>query len=253
MIVTLAQLAPLPRDVEANLERACALVDSSGGSDLVVLPELFLSGYELEDPAGYAVELRGDEMCRLGRVARAAGTAVIVGVAERAEGGTANTAACLDASGRLVDAYRKTHPFGAERDAYVEGRELVTVGLAGRAVGLMICFDMEFPEVARTLAGQGADMLVTISANGPPFGPDHAVFARARALENGLPHVYVNRAGEQDGLDFCGESVVVDPEGRTIAECGSGAEATLDVELGPPGRADPRTRYREQLRAELYR
>ena len=58
-------------------------------------------------------------------------------------------------------------------------------------MGPMICFDVEFPEVARTLARRGADVLVTISANMEPLGPDHDTAASARALENGLPHLYV--------------------------------------------------------------
>jgi predicted amidohydrolase len=128
----------------------------------------------------------------------------------------------------------------------------VTVELAGRTVGPMICFDMEFPEVARTLARRGADLLVTISANSPPFELDHDVFARARALESGLPHVYVNRGGEEDGLDFCGGSLALDPEGRALAQAGDDGERVVIVEVGPPRRRDPRTRYLEQVRPPLY-
>jgi predicted amidohydrolase len=84
----------------------------------------------------------------------------------------------------------------------------------------MICFDVEFPEVARTLARRGADMLVTISANMEPFGPDHDTAARAQALENGLPHLYVNLVGEVDPNRFTGNSQVVDLEGRVLLRAG---------------------------------
>ena len=63
----------------------------------------------------------------------------------------------------------------------------------------MICFDVEFPEVARSLAKAGANLLVTVSANMDPFGRDHDVFATARALENGVPHLYVNQVGRGRG------------------------------------------------------
>ncbi len=119
-------------------------------------------------------------------------------------------------------------------------------------MGVMICFDLEFPEVARTLAAGGADMLVTVSANSPPFELDHDLFARTRALENGLPHVYVNRVGEEDGLGFCGGSLALDPDASVLAEAGPDAERVLHADVGPPLRRDPRTRYRERLRAELY-
>jgi predicted amidohydrolase len=103
----------------------------------------------------------------------------------------------------------------------------------------MICFDMEFPEVARTLARGGADMLVTISANPAEFELDHETFARARALESGLPHVYVNRVGEQDGISFGGRSTALDQAGRVLADVGADEDQIVDAEIGPPRRATP--------------
>jgi predicted amidohydrolase len=251
MHVTLAQLAPRPRDVRANVARVRELVAASAGSDLVVLPELFLPGYELRAVDELAVELGGPEVTELRKAAGEAGTGVVVGLAERLDGGVANSAVCIDPGGELAGVYRKTHPFGEERDTYAVGEELVTVQLGGRVLGLMICFDMEFPEVARALADRGADVLVTISANSPPFELDHDVFARARALENGLPHVYVNRVGEENGLPFSGGSMALDPDARVLAEAGAEEERVVSAEVGAPGRRDPRTRYRDLLRKEL--
>jgi len=250
--VTLAQLKPRPRDLPANLVRAEELIAASGAADLVVLPELFLCGYQFADVEPLAVELDGPEVARLRDAAGAVGTALIVGAAERISAGVANSALCIDRSGELAGVYRKTHLFGAEHDVYVAGEELLTVELCGRTLGVMICFDVEFPEVARTLAGRGADLLVTISANSPPFDLDHDLFARTRALENGLPHVYVNRVGEEDGLVFCGGSLAVDPDARVMAKSGPDEERVFSAEVGEPGRRDPRTRYRELLRDELY-
>jgi predicted amidohydrolase len=252
MHVTLAQLAPSPRDVPANLARARELIAASPGSDLLVMPELFLSGYELDNVEELAVDLDGPEVGELRAAARDAGVAVVVGLAERFGDVIANSAVCIDAGGDMVGVYRKTHPFGEERGTYALGEELVTVELGGRVLGLMICFDMEFPEVARALAARGADMLVTISANMPPFELDHDVFARARALENGLPHVYVNRVGEEDGVPFSGGSLALDPDARVLAAAGPEEERVVTAEIGGPGRRDPRTRYRELLRGELY-
>jgi predicted amidohydrolase len=248
----MGQLAPRPRDVQANLVRACELIADNASTDLLVLPELFLSGYALDDVAPLAVDLAGPEIGELREAARAAGVGVVLGAAERVAEGIANSALCIDAAGELVGVYRKANPFGAEREVYVAGNELVTVPLGGRVLGVMICFDVEFPEVARTLARRGADLLVTISANCPPFEPDHHVFTRARALENGLPHVYVNRVGEEDGVRFTGASLALDPEARVVAEAGSDEEVVLSAEIGAPGRRDPRVRYPELLRDELY-
>jgi predicted amidohydrolase len=243
---------PCPRDVAANLARAREVLAANAASDLVVLPELFLSGYQLADVEPLAIDLDGPEVGALRDAARAASTAVVVGAAERIAAGVANSAICIDSAGEIAGVYRKTHLFGAERGAYVPGDSLSTIRLGTRTLGVMICFDMEFPEVARTLAGQDADLLVTISANSPPFELDHNLFARARAMENGLPHVYVNRVGEEEGLAFCGGSLALDPDARVLAEAGSYAEQVLSADLGRPGRRDPRTRYRALLRDALY-
>jgi predicted amidohydrolase len=244
---------PRPREVPANVARATEVVAESATSDLVVLPELFLSGYQLEDVEPLAIDLDGPEVGELRAAAREASAGLVVGAAERTAAGVANSAICIDRTGELAGVYRKTHLFGAESEVYVPGDSLSTVALDGRAVGVMICFDMEFPEVARTLAAQSADLLVTISANSPPFELDHDLFARTRALENGLPHVYVNRVGREDDLEFCGGSLALDPDAGVLAEAGPESERVLTAEVGDPGRRDARTRYRELLREGLYR
>ena len=252
MHVSLAQLKPRPRDVPANLARAKDLLAANAASDLVVLPELFLSGYQLADVEPLAIDLDGPELGELRDAARAASTGVVIGAAERIAAGVANSAICIDSTGELAGVYRKTHLFGAERDAYVPGDSLSTIRLGTHTLGVMICFDMEFPEVARTLAAQDADLLVTISANPVPFALDHDLFARTRALENGLPHVYVNRVGEEDRIAFCGGSLALDPDAAVLAEAGPDEEVVLSADVGEAGRRDARTRYRELLRDELY-
>src|SRR5919112_1733005 len=136
----LAQLAPRVRDVAANLDRVQTVVASCGSTDLVVFPELFLSGYELGDARAVSIDIDGPEVGRLCEAARESGTAIVVGAAERVADGVANSALCISRAGELAGVYRKTHLFGAEADSYVAGDELVTVELDGRTVGVMICF-----------------------------------------------------------------------------------------------------------------
>jgi predicted amidohydrolase len=253
MRVTLAQLEPRFRDVPANLGRARELLAQAQDMDLVVFPELFLCGYALDELEPLALDLDGGELGSLRESARAAATALIVGVAEHTPAGVANSAVCIDSAGELAGVYRKTHLFGAEAGAYVPGDSLATIRLGARRIGLMICFDMEFPEVARTLAAQGADLLVTIAANPPPFELDHSLFARTRALESGLPHVYVNQVGRAGSVLFRGESLAVDPDAQVLADLGADAECVATVDIGEPGRNDERTSYRDLLREDLYR
>lgn len=252
MRATLAQLAPQVRDVSANLSRVKTVLDSSKDTDLVLFPELFLSGYELGDAQAVCIDLDGPEVGVLREAARDNDTAIVVGAAERVTNGVANSALCISRRGELAGVYRKTHLFGAEAGSYVPGDELVTVQLDGRTIGVMICFDVEFPEVARTLALRGADVLVTISANPEAFRRDHEVFVPARALENGVPHLYVNRVGRQEDISFGGTSMAIDPEGTVLCVAGPEDEELLYATISDAGRRDERTRYLELLRPSVY-
>ena len=216
------------------------MLASSAASDLLVLPELFLGGYQLEDVEPLAIDLDGPEVGALRDAARSASTAVVVGAAERTAAGVANSAICIDSAGELAGVYRKTHLFGAEKNGYVAGDSLSTIKLEGRTLGVMICFDMEFPEVARTLAAQHADLLVTISANPAPFARDHDLFARTARWRTGCPTSTSTASGEEDGIVFAGGSLALDPDAGVLAEAEPEVEQVLDADLGEPGRHDPR-------------
>jgi predicted amidohydrolase len=246
----LAQLCPTPRDAAANAQRAAALVADHREADLVALPELFLSGYDLADPGTAAVDPEGPELGRIRAAAAEAGTAVLVGFAERRGGAPANAAACIDETGALVAVYRKVFLFGQETGAFEPGDELVLATLAGRRVGPLICFDMEFPEPARALARAGAEVLITVSANMEPFLSDHLIAGQARALDNRLAHLYVNRCGEEAGLRFVGGTRALRPDG-TVEAALDDDEGILVTTLGAPGVEDDRVDYLAHARDDL--
>jgi predicted amidohydrolase len=249
--IALAQLSPHLRETEANIDTVRRVVAEHPEADLIVFPELFLSGYTVTDVDELAVRLDDPELESLADVAREHSTALIVGAAERVSDGVANSAVCVGERGNLVAIYRKVQLYGGdESDAFVGGNELLVVELCGTKVGLMICFDVEFPEVARSLAQAGAELLVTISANMEPFGNDHAVFVSARALENGLPHVYVNQVGPLEKLTFVGGSTVVSPDGEIYAQASSSEEEILSVRLLLV-KSNLREDYLSQLRSPM--
>lgn len=252
MRVLIAQLRPDPGDLVANAELAESALSEHPEAELAVFPELFLSGYELPGAARLAISPHEEPLTRLRAAAAQHETAAVVGFMERArDGSVANSAACIDADGRLAGIYRKTHMFGgAERNAFVLGEELVLVTLAGRRVAPLICFDVEFPEPARALARAGAEVLVTISANMEPYGPDHELAARARALDNRRSHVYVNQVGRHRGLTFTGGSCAVGPAGRVLGHLGAGQRLIeIDVPAGASSPAD--VDYLRHLRGDL--
>lgn len=242
----LAQLSPVPGATQANAQRAAEIVVGAD-VDLVVLPELWLSGYGLDRIYESAVELGSSELGVLRQSAADTATAIVVGFPERRGDSVANAVALIDERGALAAVYRKVQVFGQEQEVFEAGEELVVAELAGRCVGPMICFDIEFPEHARALARAGADLLVTVSANMEPFYSDHQIASQARGLDNRLPHVYCNRCGIEAGLLFVGGSRAVRPDGTVAAQAGGGEEL-LSAEVGREENGDDRIDYLAQLR-----
>jgi predicted amidohydrolase len=251
--IVLAQLSPRLRETEVNLETMRRIVAEHPEADLIIFPELFLSGYTLTHIDELAIGPDGPELKSAADMAREHSTTLIFGAPERVSGGIANSAFCVDGQGAIAGVYRKVQLYGGEEsDAFVAGDELIVVEMCGLKVGIMICFDVEFPEVARALARAGAELLVTISANMEPFGNDHAVFVSARALENGLLHTYVNQVGPgEKNLTFTGGSAVVSPDGEICAQGGSSEEAIISVRPLLPARSNLREDYLSELRSPM--
>jgi predicted amidohydrolase len=244
MQALLAQLSCRIGDVEGNAARAVEAIRSHPEVDIAVFPELYLSGYTYRDLDALARAADCPELRQIADAAAEAGTAVVIGFAEKMPDGVGNSVACIDRDGSLAGVYRKTNLFGSEVDAgFKEGEELLIVDLAGRRVAPLICFDIEFPEPARQVTLAGADLLVTASANMDPFYIDHAVGVVARAHENRRPHLYANMVGEGDGLVFVGASRSVAPTGETLVEASQDREELLVVAVAELGGFDEETDY----------
>lgn len=242
MKALLAQLSPEVGAVGKNAERAATVIAAHPEAELAVFPELFLSGYSFGALEQASRDPGADELLRVRAAAAAARTAVVIGFAERWQGGFGNSAACIDEAGRLVAVYRKTLLFGEEAEVFTAGTELVVVPLAGRKVAPLICFDIEFPEPARRVAQAGAELITTISANFEPFAIDHSIPTLSRAMENRLPHLYANMVGSSDGFAFVGGSRSMSPLGEVLYQAPADAEDVAIVPVadrtGVDGRAD---------------
>jgi predicted amidohydrolase len=207
------------------------------GADLVVLPEAWARdfGEAGSDVSAYAEPVDGPFAGELERVAAARGTTVVAGMFETGADPSRpfNT---LLVRGRARAEYRKIHLYDSfgyrESDRLSAGEpEPVVVDVAGFRVGLMTCYDLRFPELARLLVDRGAEVLVVPAAwvAGPRKVEHWRTLARARAIEN---TVFVVAVG-QPGPRYSGHSLVVDPLGDVLVEAGDGPEvvsATLDRE-----------------------
>lgn len=236
----LAAVQTHPRfgETVANLDRAEQVVEGLD-ADLIVLPELFSTGYAFRDRAELETLAEpwpgGPTAAFLLRVSARTGGVVIGGFAERAADGLFNTAG-IAVAGKPWGVYRKVHLFGFEAENFDAGTNAFpVVEHAGLRVGVMICFDWIYPEVARILALEGADVIAHPSNLVLPW------CQRAmptRALENGVYAVTTNRIGEEarpprPTLGFTGGSLIVGPLGETLASAPADEEAillaTLDV------------------------
>lgn len=206
---------------------------SSWNADLLVLPELFLTGYNLGPRVKDLAEPRsGPSLTSIAEIAREAKCAIVIGFPELDGAEVFNSSALIDAEGNLLAVYRKVHLFGPkEKDVYSPGSELIVCRLGGLQIGMAICYDIEFPEFARELKRRGADVVIVPTANMEPYFEVPKTFIRARALENGLFVAYANYCGTEGDLKYTGLSGVTGPDGIDLARAGPHGEALLLVEL----------------------
>jgi len=205
--IALAQLDAALGDKAANVSSAARAMRAAADqqAELVMFPELFLTGYFTRDrTAGLAESLDGPSLGAIRAYARDYRVMALVGFAERDPGsGRLYDSVCLvSRDGGVIGHYRKTHLYGDEPRYFAAGEACEAVGLDACRVGLMICFDVEFPEVARILALQGARLLLVSSANMTPFETHQDVYLRARALENHAFCALVNRVGTEENARF---------------------------------------------------
>jgi predicted amidohydrolase len=252
--VVALQLRARPGAVEANRERLAAAVRGLDGEpDLIVAPELCVTGYDLDRLGGHghrlAETLQGPTVALAAELAAERRATVVVGLLETDDGRLYDSAVVVGPGG-VPASYRKSHLYPPETAVFAAGDRLLTTPSTAGHLGLMICFEHAFPEIATTLALDGAQVLVIPSA--VPVGYEHllALRTRARAQDNQVFAVAANLTG--DG--FCGGSMIADPRGEVLAAARAeeaAIRATIDLEaIQRERRLEPALRLR---RAELYR
>lgn len=229
---------------DENLRRALTMAADAveQGAEILVFPELFLTGFcysqDLSDSPPYP------SLDPLRSFVREHGCTIVGSLVD----GRLNRGFCLDESG--IGFQDKIHPFGQEKEHFVGGGSISSIPTRWGKVGLEVCYDLRFPEVARNLALSGADVLVTIAQFPASRGYHWQTLCRARAIENQIPHIACNGAGPE----FCGSSAIIDSWGVPLAEAGS-CEATILAEIS----LEDRDRVREEItalmdrRPEIYR
>ncbi len=225
--IGIAQWLPIPGETEHNEQTARAAVAdlAARGADLVVLPEMWLTGYDpgrLAEHSRRAAEpLDGPLVTRLRGWAREQSVMFCAGtIPELAGSDVYNTAVLIDADGDVLTAHRKVHLYrpGGEDVAFGAGSSLRVVDTArlGR-VGVLVCFDGDFCESARTLALAGAGLVILPSAYETAAGRWWDLLYPAQALGNAQWWVMANQCGDNGSAEFLGGSRVIAPDGEVVA------------------------------------
>ncbi|MBO3802696.1 MAG: acyltransferase [Candidatus Brockarchaeota archaeon] len=258
MRIGYAQTNPVFGEKEKNLKRALKLLEAAAGleADLVVLPELFNTGYVFRSmrevwklaeqiPDGYTSKALLD-------FAEENGLHVCAGICEATKEGTYNSALLAGPSGHCVT-YRKIHLFGREKLWFMPGNAGLKVFAAGGVkVGIMICFDWFFPESARVLALGGAQVVCHPANLVLPYCQTAML---GSALQNKVFVVTANRTGVERSTRFTGRSQIVGPDMRVLARSGLREDVKV-VKIRPEDADDKRvTRFNDLFkdrRPEMY-
>jgi predicted amidohydrolase len=215
-------------DVEGNVDKAFRLVGKKR-MDLLVLPELFNTGYnfqsrnELSKLAEPIPQGRTTQTIR--EFSKRTGTTIVAGLAERKGQSFYNSAVVVKA-GKYLDTYRKIHLFYKEKKFFKPGHEFKVFG----KIGVMICFDWFFPESVRSLMLKGSEIVAHPSNLVLPHCPGSM---KTRALENHVYIVTADRVGVERGLRFIGQSQIVTPRGKVLYRASPTREECVVRDIDP--------------------
>lgn len=249
------QCEPGPRDVTGNLRRldsACASAVARGAGVLVT-PEMFTSGYALTPPEllDLAEEAGGPTETAVAEIARRHRLAIAYGHPSPAPGGRVyNAATLVGPDGVVRGRHRKVHLFGdLDRDLFAPSPEPpAAFDFDGDRAGMLICYDVEFPEAVRRLAVGGARTVLVPTANMKGYEVVQQFLVRAQACENGCAIVYANYCGADEKFTYGGLSVICGPAGEVLAQAGASGGELIVAEL--PG--ESAATYLLDRRADLY-
>ena len=217
----------VPGNLEVMARHAREAAES--GAELLVLPEMFLTGYNIgTDTRALAEPADGPSARKAAALAKEHGLALCYGFPERDGDAVYNSLLLVGPDGSPLASYRKAHLFGPyEQKMFAPGDELAVVRLGGWSVGLAICYDIEFPEMIRSLALAGAELVLCPTALMEPYGFVAETVVPCRSWENQVFAAYANRSGSEGELTYCGLSCVAAPDGTVLTRAGKGEELLL--------------------------
>lgn len=257
VIISLAQMNIKLGNVKQNVAQVEKWTEEAArrGSHVIVLPELWSTGYDLENAKAHADQLNQGLFTQLSAIATQNKISIIGSTMEKRGAEVANSASFFAPNGRMMGIYRKIHLFGLmdEPDYLQAGSSPLTMDLPWGKTALAICYDLRFPELFRRYAVDGAIMTI-IPAEWPMARVEHwRALLVARAIENQCYVIACNAAGETGGTVFGGHSMIVDPWGKIVVEAGDDPNLlTAEIELDRVAEARETIPVFDDRRPETY-
>ncbi|MER5770923.1 carbon-nitrogen hydrolase family protein [Streptomyces sp. NPDC001985] len=254
----LLQSSGRPGSVDGNLRMLgdAAARAAAGGAKLLVTPEMALTGYAIGDQVPVLAEAAdGPAAGAVAAIAARHGLAIAYGYPERAGERVFNSVQLIGPAGERLANYRKTHLFGCfERKWFTPGEQpVVQAELGGVRVGMLICYDVEFPENVRAHALAGTDLLLVPTAQMHPFQFVAESLVPVRAFESQMYIAYVNRTGPEGEFEFVGLSCLAGPDGLARTRAGRGEELAFgEVDPGFLTASRESNPYLRDRRPDLY-
>ncbi len=234
-------------DIDSNLEIISEATKRAShcGVDLLVFPECFLTGYFNGDSAvSVAQQIDQNTVSDLQETAKSNATAILVGYYEAKKTKLYNSAMLIGADGKILSNYQKRTLFGDwEHLVFTPGNQHAQVFYKGFKISVLICFDIEFPELARECAHKGTDLIVVPTSLMAPN--DHITnhLVPARAIENQLYIAYANRIGREYDLHFIGKSAIFDPLGAELVRASSDLPELIYAKIFKSVLCDARSKF----------
>lgn len=233
MKVALFQIDTAFENKSMNFKKVESLVKNIKEKvDLIILPELFSTGYTM-NPDPLAEDSCGPTSSFLSKLAKKHKTNVLGSFIEKTETKPKNSAILFDINGNLILHYSKIHQptYCDENKHYTPGKDIRLIELNSHKLAVTICYDLRFPELFRKAVQKGAECIIVI-ASWPEQRIEHwDILLRARAIENQLYIIGVNRVGKSTIGNCPGHSVVIDPLGKVISSTEDNQEGIITAEI----------------------
>ena len=201
--------------------------------DLIVCPELFLSGYgSFEKIKEFCEESDGEYAKKISLLAKKYSTAILYGYPEMDKNSLFNSAQYFDSKGLSLANHRKKMlpPTADESKIFKPGSENSIITINGIKSAIVICYELEFPEITRKLALQGVELIIAPTGQSSNWPAAALYNCRTRAFENGIYVIYANSTGSLNGINFMGESKIIGPDGLDVVNAGT-TEKTIIGEI----------------------